>query len=425
MTVVQNDFENFHTDRLVVERRDADFVQKELTGLGVTSHELASSKALQLTLLELPNLDSEGPPLVPHLPPGLSAGSAQQAPDQAAGGINYLDLVLRSVRSSVQQKCDGWAPTMGKDQILDRIQGTPYIKGATGIPEPLPAPLSIPKASRQTGPRAGILDTELYAHPALAGRYLGPSAEDFGPAPADTQAHSTFIAGLIAQRAPTAELVVRAVLDVNGENASSWDVATQMVSFLDAGIAVLNLSLECATGDRVPPVSLSRAVERLIPTIVVVAAAGNHGVLGTQAAQEGLHTNTPMYPAAIDGVVGVGAYDPRDPQHSSAFFSPNPPPLPWIELLAPGIGVQSTFLSGPVRRKFRDPSGQLVNLSTDPGPVDFGQPGYASWDGTSFAAANVSGEIVALMARYDLSGYEALDRLRNGKGSDIFPAGLA
>jgi subtilisin family serine protease len=172
-------------------------------------------------------------------------------------------------------------------------------------------------------------------------------------------------------------------------------------------------------------VSLSRAVERLIPTIVVVAAAGNHGVLGTQAAQEGLHTNTPMYPAAIDGVVGVGAYDPRDPQHSSAFFSPNPPPLPWIELLAPGIGVQSTFLSGPVRRKFRDPSGQLVNLSTDPGPVDFGQPGYASWDGTSFAAANVSGEIVALMARYDLSGYEALDRLRNGKGSDIFPAGLA
>jgi Subtilase family len=424
MAVVQNDFERFHGNRLVVERRDADFVQKELNGLGVTSHELASSQALQLTLLELPNLESEGPALLPHLPPELSAGRPEQAPGQAAESVSYLDLVLLRVRSSIQGNCDGWAPTMGKDQILDRIQGTPYIKGATGIPAPLPAPLSIPKASRQAGPRVAILDTALYAHPDLAGRYLGPSAENFGPAPADIQAHSTFIAGLIAQRAPTAELVVGAVLNEKGENASSWDVATQMVGFLDAGVAVLNLSLGCATSDRVPPLSLSRAVERLLPAIVVVAAAGNHGVLSTQAAREQLHTNTPMYPAAIDGVVGVGAYDPSDP-HSSVFFNPNPPPLPWIELLAPGVRVQSTFLSGPVRRMFRDESGKLVALSTDPGPVNFGQPGYASWDGTSFAAANVSGEIAALMAGNHLSAYEALDRIRSGKGGDIFLAGLA
>jgi hypothetical protein len=411
---------------MVVERRDTGLVQKELNRLGVTAHELASSQALQLTLLELPNLESEAPALLPHLPPELSASRAQPAPGQTAESDSYLDLVLTRVRWSMQQRYDNWAPTMGKDQVLDRIQGTPYIKGATGIPEPLDAPLSIPPASRTAGPRVAILDTELYAHPALAGRYQGPSAETFGPAPpSDTQAHSTFIAGLIVQRAPTAELVVRTVLNKDGKNASSWDVATKMVSVLDSGVAVLNLSLSCATLDREPPPSLRRAVERLIPTVVVVAAAGNNGVLGTQATAEGLHPNTPIYPAAIDGVVGVGAYDPSDPSHKPASF--NPPPVPWVELLAPGVGVRSTFLSGPVVRMYRDPSGQLVQLTTDHGPVDFGQPGYASWDGTSFAAANVSGAIAALMARHHLSGYEALNRLRNPatKGSDIFPAGPA
>jgi len=69
----------------------------------------------------------------------------------------------------------------------------------------------------------------------------------------------------------------------------------------------------------------------------------------------------------------------------------------------------------------RGPDGSLV----DAGPADFGEPGYASWDGTSFAAANVTGAIAALIVPGRVSGYGALDQLRSpaGPGGDILPYG--
>jgi Subtilase family len=425
MPAVQNGVENFNGNYLVVEQEHAGLVLAELQKLNFSPRQADSNDSLSLTLLELPEDSFEQAIAALRQDATLveAASRAQQAPGLNQVVLTDLDLVLFGVRQAIGDQYDHWVPAIDKDQLLDRVQGLPYIKGSVPMSVPAPAaPLTIPPAGRQVGPRVAILDTELYAHPDLAGRFQGPSAQAFGSdgsPPPDTQGHSTFIAGLIVQRAPTVDLVVRSVLDGNGQNASSWDVATKMAGVLDAEVAVLNLSLGCATNNRVAPFSLRRAVDRLLPTVVVVAAAGNNGDLGLQAAAAGLTPVSPIYPAAIDGVIGVGAYDQQDGQPAS--FSPDA--VPWVELMAPGVGVQSTFLSGNVQRMRHGPSGELEAEDT----MDFGQPGYASWEGTSFAAANVSGEIAALMVRHQLSAREALHRLRHSEaaGSDIHPAGPA
>jgi subtilisin family serine protease len=303
---------------------------------------------------------------------------------------------------------------MDKDQVM--VQGMPYIKGAVGLPDRA-GPLAIPPASGEGGPRVAILDTDLYAHPGLAGRYLGP-AHDFGPEPPDTLGHSVFVAGLIAARAPAAELVVRPVLDADGENASSWDVATQMAAIQAEDVAVLNLSLGCATADRQPPLCLRRAAGLLLPGVVIVASAGNNGSASPLSAAMGLTPVTPIFPAAMDGVIGVGAYQGPAASPEPAPFSP--PGVPWVRLLAPGVRVTSTFLSGKVRRMKLDQAGQLVQQDI----TEFGHPGYATWDGTSFAAAGVSGAIAALMQDRRVSAREALDLILNAQvpGSDIVTA---
>jgi subtilisin family serine protease len=61
-----------------------------------------------------------------------------------------------------------------------------------------------------------------------------------------------------------------------------------------------------------------------------------------------------------------------------------PKDVPWIDVLVPGEDVVSTFLQGDVH--VRDGDGTSITRS-------FG--GFASWSGTSFAAASVSGAVAA------------------------------
>jgi subtilisin family serine protease len=422
MPVVNNGVEAYQDNQLLVEQDYAGLVTEELRRLQIAASTLDTSGKLGLALLSLPDVATAAARLRADSALAGSASGARLTQDQSAAGVADLDLVLFALRSRLREAHGGWVPTIGKNRILGRVQGSPYIKG--GVGEPAKAgPITIPPASGQPGARVAVLDTAIFAHPLLVGRFIGGSVTGFAQRPRTTQGHSTFVAGLIAQRAPAAELVVRAVLDDEGANASSWDVATAMVGMLDAGVSVLNLSLGCVTADRVPPLSLRRAVERLAPSVVIVAAAGNNGAPDAQAAALGLTANTPVYPAALDDVVGVGAYDPAAGGTAAGGVEPAlfSPAAPWVDLLAPGVRVVSTFLSGQVELVRRDPDGTL----TDEGPADFGTPGYASWDGTSFAAANVTGAIAALIAADRISGHEALDRLRDpaSTGGDIVPYG--
>ena len=85
-----------------------------------------------------------------------------------------------------------------------------------------------------------------------------------------------------------------------------------------------------------------------------------------------------MWPAAFDEVVAVGATD-------GSKLAPFSPRAPWVNLIAPGVDVESTYLTGEVK------------LSSPPkgSPTATFSSGFAYWDGTSFAAANVSGAVAA------------------------------
>ena len=141
----------------------------------------------------------------------------------------------------------------------------------------------LPGADHPPNPqvKVGILDTRLFAHPDLAGRYLAdhdalvPATTSSTP---DSEAHATFIAGVIVAEAPNADLIVGHVLNAYNICGSSWDVATRMAAFADAGVSVLNISFGAVTHDDKPPLVLRRAVQALTSSgVVIVAAAGNHG----------------------------------------------------------------------------------------------------------------------------------------------------
>ncbi len=410
MGIVEKLGESYRDDQLAVELRDAPLVLRELIAMDVVLANpgpAPTSPELGLTLVDLTNLAVGIRPLRENARLVQAAKTAQLFPDDE---LPDLDLLLFALRQRFASRYDGWVPTVGKNRPLAAIEGWPYIKGSEGILSPVDGP-RIPPRDGTPGPRVGILDTRLFAHPDLAGRFTGDAFTELPPSVESTLGHATFIAGLILRRARNADLVVRQVLDDEGSSNDSWDLATKLVAFRGAGVPVLNMSCGCITRDRTPPLVLRRAVERLGPDIVVVAAAGNHGVLREKPdPATGLSEKTPMWPAALDGVVAVGAYDATDPAHKKAPFTPHG--APWIDLLAPGVDEVSTFLTGKVAILFRE-NGKLVPKGTK----DF-REGYATWRGTSFAAANVSGEIAARMAG-GRSAREALDGLLNAPQGDI------
>jgi Subtilase family len=420
MPVVRNGAEAYQDDQLVVQAEHAGLVTEELRRLGIAASTLDVSGRLGLALLSMAGVATAAGVLRQDSGGAMPAGPPGRGEGTGAAGTSDLDVVLSTLRRRIASEHDGWVATFGKNRVLGRVQGSPYIKGGVGVPAPA-GPVAIGPAGQQPGPRVAMLDTRLYAHPGLIGRFLGDSVSAFGSQPRSTQGHSAFVAGLIARRAPAAQLIASTVLDDDGENASSWAVATAMAGLLDAGADVLNLSLGCVTADRQAPLCLRRAVDLLAGSVVVVAAAGNNGMPDEMAVAAGLTAATPVYPAAIDGVVAVGAYDAADGSGQPAAFSPD---APWVDLLAPGVRVTSTYLSGQVTLVQRGPDGSL----TEAGSADFGQPGYAVWDGTSFAAAAVTGAIAALMTGRRVSGHEAVGMLRDPSSSsravgDVLPHG--
>jgi hypothetical protein len=87
----------------------------------------------------------------------------------------------------------------------------------------------------------------------------------------------------------------------------------------------------------------------------------------------------PSWPAALDRVVAVGSAD-----HGGERSVFTPADVDWIDILAVGNGVVSTFLDG------------RVNVGGTDGAVEAMFNGFAQWGGTSFAAGTVAGAIAAL-----------------------------
>jgi membrane-anchored mycosin MYCP len=78
-----------------------------------------------------------------------------------------------------------------------------------------------------------------------------------------------------------------------------------------------------------------------------------------------------------------------------------PPNVQWIDTMAPGVGVVSTFVKAS------------VNVADDVDEPEDRKPfnGWASWSGTSFSAALVSGVIAARTIPGQVSSRQAWDAI--------------
>ncbi|HEX5496681.1 MAG TPA: S8/S53 family peptidase [Mycobacteriales bacterium] len=402
-----------------------ELVSTELRHLSVVAHERARDRTLGLALVDLVD---------PVNPDGLRQNATIRRLDPGGGRVSDLDILLAELRRRFAASHGGWVPRMGKNRVLHGVHGLEHVSGGgAGDPRPergdggpsraaagrsTPAPERRPSGAGHGGhqdghqgghrggddARVGVLDTRIYPHERLVGRFIAPGDALIDPSAAPAvfspwAGHATFVAGLIMDRAPDAELEVRQVLGDAHATASAWDVARMMVSFTECEIDVLNLSFGCYTADGRPPLVLARAVELLAPDIVMVAAAGNHGNVTPSADDPILTPRTPIWPAAFDDVVAVGAHDGSG---RAAPFTPKD--APWISLLAPGVDIRGDYLVGRVRVR---PDGRSGDTEGAYQRFD----GTAVWSGTSFAAAHVSGVIAARTMHGRRTAHAARDEL--------------
>ena len=402
-------------DQIVVATDHLDLVGREL-GSGAIVSTVPNSR-LGLTLVTLADPAAAGRI--------LEQRRIAEFPDAPAPEVGEdPDRVLAELRLLSERRYCGWVPTLGKNRTLDGVEFKPYTHG---FDKPTPARRPEPVTGRTEvhgeKVRVGLFDTRIAAHEQLEGSYLaGPDAMVTRPAQGRPrlwwEGHATFIAGIIRRHAPSAVLDVRTALLREPDGPQErwtmplWTFAERLAEYQDAGIEVLNLSVGVATGDGRPPLVLQRAIAQLTPSMVVVAAAGNHGMgdLSDEArTKAGLPARgAALFPAALDDVLAVGALDGTRRGRMDAAFTPRgaheTETAPWIDVFAPGVETVSTYLGDAHRESVfvRDAAGHDELLDFD---------GWASWSGTSFAAGEITGEIAALLAQ-GLPAPEAVAEVR-------------
>ncbi|GAA3448634.1 S8/S53 family peptidase [Dactylosporangium matsuzakiense] len=336
-------------DELVVDLLHLEVVEEMLRPLGIGYNPIADSdRDERLGLVRLA---------------GLTDGS--------------VPLDVGEVLALLQQRCarerDGWTPTMGRNRDVYGVIGESHKPMDGGPPEPadvadLPTPAD-PHVGQ--GVRIGIVDTR-------------PAAAGVVPIPYRA-GHAGFVRSLIAAEAPGAHIVEHPVLNPQDGKASSWDTARAIVALAaEHELDILNLSLGCFTASGGPPLVIARAIERLGPHVLVVAAAGNHGEL--EVLTRGHDRHSAAWPAAIPPVVAIGAVDRTG---AVPAWSPS---LPWIRYAAPGVDVVGAYFD------------TAVDINGDTTPFT----GAAKWSGTSFAAATATGAIAARTVPGSMSPRAAL-----------------
>jgi hypothetical protein len=191
--------------------------------------------------------------------------------------------------------------------------------------------------------------------------------------------HGTFIAGLIDLVTPGCEITVEKVLSSDGVGDEAALVGR--LHALAGTVDLINLSFGGYAMERMQALAAAVAVAATKGT-VVVASAGNDG------------SCRPVYPAALPGVVGVGAVGPGGPAPFSNYG-------PWVRACAPGVDIVSWF--------FADFDGLEVGVGGGPDPDRFRS--WAKWSGTSFAAPIVTAALARAMGTYDVGPATAVERV--------------
>jgi subtilisin family serine protease len=209
---------------------------------------------------------------------------------------------------------------------------------------------------------------------------------DGDPSVADSFAHGTTVAGVMAARTNAGgvqdtigvagvcggdgaanagcRLVPIRVSERGSREAWSFDIARAMTYAASVGARAMNLSYAGPAPSRVERTAMYHA---LTHGCVVVVASGNRGTVAP---------TEPQYPAAYaaDGYgLQVGASDWNDRRAPFSSYGPG------LDLVAPGFSIWTTYMTYP------SSAGVLRN-------------GYAAASGTSYAAPHVAGAIGVLAA---------------------------
>jgi subtilisin family serine protease len=199
--------------------------------------------------------------------------------------------------------------------------------------------------------------------------------------------HGTFIAGLVRQTCPDADIYSMRIMGSDGyveENLmvnailELWieQSANHLIDVLSMSFGYFHEAPEDVSTDATLLGPLSGLADL---GVLIVAAAGNNS------------TTRPMFPAAFSRSIPVISVGAKNPNGSVALFSNSGD---WVEVYEIGASVVSTLpvsFNASLQPTARvDSDTDCVRETID--PDDF-SGGFATWSGTSFAAPIVAGKL--------------------------------
>lgn len=205
------------------------------------------------------------------------------------------------------------------------------------------------------GVTVAVLDNGLkFDHPLMLASSILPGY-DFVDGDVDAseeegflQGHGTFVSGVVLLTAPQCTLLPVRVMSGDGVG-NDFYIAKGLVWSVAHGADIANLSFG------------SEARSNLMAEVVAYAASHNV-VMIVSAGNEA--TARPLYPAAFDAALAVGAIDTTELLANFSSFGP------WVDLVAPGVNIYSAMA----------------------GDFEWG-----TWSGTSFSAPMVSGTAALIL----------------------------
>jgi thermitase len=248
-----------------------------------------------------------------------------------------------------------------------------------------------------------VIDSGIdYTHPDLAANYVG--GYNFVSAdgnPMDDHGHGTHVSGTIAAAldnptgdpaaaegvvgvAPNARILAYKVCSADGA-CSDFAVEQALARAITDGAKVINMSL----GGPEYSQSLDDAVQDAWNAgLVIVAAAGNNG------------TTAPFYPAGLDNVISVAAFDEDDRRPAFSNYGST------VDISAPGNVIMSAY-----------------PMAACPASAVPGNSGCYTWlSGTSMAAPHVSGAAALVWSRSDVTNNQQVVDILLGSAD---PQGVA